>query len=91
MKTLQEYKIQNDKLLIANEALDYQLQEEYKKTIALINEKSGITIDRLIAQKNLSVAEAKIAALEVELLKTNKSVEAKEEMNQTKTDVSGQV
>lgn len=91
MKTLQEYKIQNDKLLIANEALDYQLQEEYKKTIALVNEKSGITIDRLIAQKNLSVAEAKIAALEVELLKTNKSVEAKEEMNQTKTDVSGQV
>ena len=77
--------------MIANEALDYQLQEEYKKTIALINEKSGITIDRLIAQKNLSVAEAKIAALEVELLKTNKSVEAKEEMNQTKTDVSGQV
>jgi chromosome segregation ATPase len=88
MKTLQEYNIQNDKLLVANEALDYQLQEEYKKTIALINEKSNITIDRLIAQKNLSVAEAKIAVLEVQLLKTNSSVEVKEEMHRMKTDVS---
>ena len=91
MKTLQEYNIQNDKLLVANEALEYQLQEEYKKTIALINEKSGITIDRLIAQKNLTVAEAKIAALEVQLLKTNKAVEVKEEMNSMKSDVSSEV
>ena len=79
MQTLNEYSIQNDKLLIANEALDYQLQEEYKKTIAFINEKSHITIDRLIAQKNLNVAEAKIAALEIQLLKSNRTVEVKEE------------
>lgn len=81
MKILQDYNIQNDKLLIANEALDYQLQAEYKKSIALINEKSSITIDRLIAQKNLSVAEAKIATLELQLNKTNKSTEVKQKMN----------
>lgn len=75
LKTLQDTNIQNDKLLIANEALKYQLQEEYKKSIALINEKANITIDRLIAQKNFSVAEAKIAALEMQLLKTNKTEE----------------
>jgi len=88
MKTLQEYNIQNDKLLIANEALDYQLQEEYKKTIASINERSNITIDRLIAQKNLSVAEAKLAALEVQLLKTNSSNQVKEEMGRMQRDIS---
>lgn len=73
MKSLQESNIQNDKLLIANEALKYQLQEEYKKSIALVNEKANITIDRIIAQKNLSVAEAKIAGLEMQLLQTNRT------------------
>lgn len=71
LKTLQDTNTQNDKLLIANEALKFQLQEEYKKSIALINEKASITIDRLIAQKNLSMAEAKISALEMQQLKTN--------------------
>ena len=73
MKSLQESNIQNDKLLIANEALKYQLQEEYKKSIALVNEKANITIDRIVAQKNLSVAEAKIAGLEMQLLQTNRT------------------
>jgi len=33
LKALQDTNIQNDKLLIANESLNYQLQEEFKKSI----------------------------------------------------------
>ena len=76
-KSLQESNTQNDKLLVANEALKYQLQEEYKKSIELINEKSNIAIDRLIAQKNLSTAEAKVISLEMQLLKQKKSEDIK--------------
>ena len=79
LKALQDTNVQNDKLLIANEALNYQLQEEFKKSIALINEKANITIDRLIAQKKLSVVEEKIATLEMQLLKTNSSAQCHSE------------
>lgn len=71
--SLQASNKQNDKLLVANEALKYKLQEEYKKSIDLINENSNISIERLIAQKNLSTAEAKIISLEMQLLKQKKS------------------
>jgi uncharacterized coiled-coil protein SlyX len=71
--SLQASNKQNDKLLVANEALKFKLQEEYKKSIDLINENSNIAIERLIAQKNLSTAEAKIISLEMQLLKQKKS------------------
>lgn len=74
-KSLSESNTQNDKLLVANEALKQKLQEEYKKSINLINDNSNLAIDKLIAQKNLSVAEAKITSLEMQLLKVKKSEE----------------
>lgn len=83
LKSLQESNIQNDKLLVANEALNYQLKDEFQKSITLLNEKSNITIDRIIAQKNLSIAEAKIAALEMQLLRTSKPETNKSEVNET--------
>lgn len=88
MKSLQDSNTQNDKLLVANESLKYQLQEEYKKSIALINEKSNIIIDRLIAQKNCSAAEAKIASLEMQLLKHTKSREVKHTLSRMEMGVS---
>lgn len=88
MKSLNDTNTQNDKLLVANESLKYQLQEEYKKSIALINEKANISIDRLIAQKNLSIAESKVASLEMQLLKMNKAVEVKHTLSKMEICVS---
>lgn len=94
--SLQSSNKQNDKLLVANEALKCKLQEEYKKSIDLINENSNIAIERLIAQKNLSIAEAKITSLEMQLLKQKKSddiiiLHDKIEENRTKSDLAGNV
>lgn len=88
MKSLSDANTQNDKLLVSNESLKYQLLEEYKKSIALINEKSNITIDRLIAQKNLSAAESKAANLEVQLQKLYKSNEVKNLYSRMEVSVS---
>lgn len=89
MKSLSDSNTQNDKLLVANESLKLQLQDEYQKSIALINEKANITIDRLIAQKNLSIAEAKIASMEMKLMKFNKASEVKHVFNRMEVSVSG--
>ncbi len=64
-KTEQMLTLQNNKLLSANEALKNVLEKEYKKSIDLINEKSGLIIDKIIAQQNLSEAELKLAAMEI--------------------------
>lgn len=95
-KSLGESNTQNDKLLVANEALKQKLQEEYKKSINLINDNSNLAIDKLIAQKNLSVAEAKITSLELQLLKVKKSEEIiilhdKMEENRPKSESLGNV
>ncbi len=69
----------NDKLLLANENLTNLLEEEYKKSIALINEKSNITIEKLIAQKKLSDALSRISLLELQVEKYKKSDLIKED------------
>ena len=68
---------QNDKMLLSNENITNHLEAEYKKSIALINEKSNITIDKLIAQKKLSDAESQISFLELQVEKCNKSEKIK--------------
>lgn len=73
IQTVQNLNLQNDKLLVANDLLKTQLQEEYKTSINMINEKANLSIDRLIAQKNLSSAEAKITYLELQLEKQKKT------------------
>lgn len=69
IESIKNANLQNDKLIIANELLRTKLEEEYKKTIGLINEKADVVMDRLIAQKKLSEAEAKKASLELQLEK----------------------
>ena len=65
--------------MLANENLTNLLEEEYKKSITLINEKSDITIEKLIAQKKLSDALSKISLLELQIEKYKKSELIKEE------------
>lgn len=65
-KSEQIINLQNNKLLSANEALKNTLEQEYKKSINLINEKSSVVIDKLIAEKNLRDAEARLASMEIE-------------------------
>jgi chromosome segregation ATPase len=77
IQTVQNSNIQNDKLLVANDLLKAQLEEEYRKSIELINEKANIAIDKLIAQKKLSNSEAKATSLELQLEKQNRTKELK--------------
>ncbi|MGE4354672.1 MAG: hypothetical protein AB7D36_11390 [Oscillospiraceae bacterium] len=64
-KALEELSNQNEKLLHANRALSEALENEYKKSIALIKEKSSITVDKLTAIKKLNESASKIALLEL--------------------------
>lgn len=67
IQTVQNLNLQNDKLLVANDLLKIQLEEEYKKSINMIKEKANIAVEKLIAQKNLGNAEAKITSMELQL------------------------
>lgn len=59
--------LQNEKLLLANTTMSTRMEEECRRTTALINEKSDVTIEKLMAMKKLSDAETKISVLEMEL------------------------
>jgi len=74
-KTAEELNTQNNKIMLINESLTYKLSEEYKKSIALIQEKSNITIDKLIFQSKLSDAESYISSLELQISKNEKKDE----------------
>ena len=68
-KNIDELNYQNCKYLAANNALTNQLENEYKKSIALIKEKSAVTMDRLSATGKLDEANSKIVLLELRLKK----------------------
>lgn len=68
-KTTESYSEQNDKLLFANKSLSDLLEQEHKRSIAMIKEKSGLTMDKLSAVKKLDEAHSKIAMLELQLQK----------------------
>ena len=75
IQSLQSSNLHNDKLLVANDLLKTQLEEEYKKSINLINEKANIAVEKIAVQNNLSVAESKLASMELQLAKKQKSME----------------
>jgi len=77
-KMLENTNIQNDKLLLANKSLSDQLKEEYKNAIAMINAKSDIIMDKLMAMKKLDEANSKIVMLEMQLERDCMSDEKKE-------------
>jgi chromosome segregation ATPase len=59
--------LQNNKLVLVNENLTYKLEEEYKKSIILIKEKSSIEIDKLVSESKLREAESYTTSLEIQL------------------------
>lgn len=70
---LQEMNGQNDKLFAANQALTNQLEEEYKKAIAHVRERSDIIMEKLSAINKLNEANTTISILEQLLDKDKKS------------------
>lgn len=65
--TIENLSLQNEKLLLANSTMCARMEDECRRTTALINEKSDVSIDKLSAMRKLSEAETKIAMLEMEL------------------------
>ena len=71
-ESVEAINVQNDKLIHANKMLGQQMEDEYKKSMILIQEKSDINIDKIIALKKLSEAESKISMMEIQLNKEKK-------------------
>jgi chromosome segregation ATPase len=65
--TIENLSLQNEKLLLANSTMCARMEDECRRTTALINEKSDVSIEKLTAMRKLSEAETKIAMLEMEL------------------------
>ncbi len=65
--TIENLSLQNEKLLLANSTMCTRMEDECRRTTALINEKSDISIEKLTTMRKLSEAETKIAMLEMEL------------------------
>jgi hypothetical protein len=65
--TIDNLSLQNEKLLLANSTMCARMEDDCRRTTALINEKSDISIEKLTAMRKLSEAETKIAMLEMEL------------------------
>ena len=76
-KMVEDLQKQNEKLQFAIKTLTNQLQDEYKKAIDLIGEKSDITVEKLIAERKLDEANSQISMLELEIQKSIKSEELK--------------
>jgi len=51
------------------------LEEEYKKSINLINEKANLAVEKIAVQNNLSTAESKLTSMELQLAKQQKSMD----------------
>ena len=66
---LDDLNYQSSKHLAANKALTDQLENEYKKSILLIKERSAIAMDKLTANRKLDEANSKIMMLELRLNK----------------------
>jgi len=67
IKNIDEVNDQNDRLMFTNKTLSDQLELEYKRSIALIKEKSYITTDKLTAVRKLAGAHSEIIRLESKL------------------------
>jgi predicted RNase H-like nuclease (RuvC/YqgF family) len=62
--SLEETNEQNNKLFSVNQTLTNGLMEEYRKSIALVRERSDILTDKLTIMDKLNEAKTKIAILE---------------------------
>ncbi len=74
-KILDESNSQNEKISAENKVLNEQLENEYKKCVTLIREKSGVTIDKLSVSRKLDEANSKVMLLELQLKKQTNAEE----------------
>lgn len=86
-KTVEGLNIQNEKLMLSNENLKGLLEKEYKNSIMLINDKSNVVIDKLIAQRKLSDTESELSLLKLEVEK-NKNVEETKSINNEISEIA---
>lgn len=89
-KTVENLQKQDDKLIFANKMLADKLQEDYKKNIDLIIEKSDIMIEKIVSMHRLDEANSKIAMLELEIKKQCKAEEMKSLENKEEVDEKGE-
>jgi len=89
-KTVENLQKQADKLIFANKVLADKLQEDYKKNITLIIEKSDITIEKIVSMHRLDEANSKIAMLELEIKKQSKADEIKSLENKEEVAAQGE-
>ena len=67
--------VEKDKLALGQSSLREKLWEELDNKISLINERSSITIDKLLLEKKLQEVTGRVSALELELNKNNRLFE----------------
>lgn len=76
-KTVEKLETQNEKILNANNLMEKELQENTKKIVQFINEKSDITMEKIIVEQKLSEANSNLAMLEIKLKALSKSNDIK--------------
>jgi Chromosome segregation ATPases len=64
--------VQNRKLELYNQELSARLEEANKNTIELINQKSGVTVEKLILRRKLDEANLRFSSLEMQTCKEEK-------------------
>lgn len=69
-ESIEELSRQNDKLSYTAKMLTEQLEAEYSKSLALIKEKSALSIEKMTVSRKLEEANSKIAILEQRLRRT---------------------
>ncbi len=67
VKNIDDIREQNEKLLFINQSLTAQLENEYKRSIELIKEKSAIATEKFAAVRQFEQANAKVSILELQL------------------------
>ncbi len=72
-QSLNQMMLQNEKLVSSNRAITSKLEETYKNTIELINEKSEVTVEKLILGRKLDEAKLRLSSLEMETRRLSKA------------------
>ena len=67
VKSIDDIREQNEKLLFINQSLTTQLENEYKRSIELIKEKSAIATEKFAAVRQFEQANARMSILELQL------------------------
>lgn len=72
-QTVDELSAQNEKLALSNKEVAARLAQAHQSAVALITEKSDITVEKLICTRKLEQAQQKISSLEMEFRRQTKA------------------